>query len=280
MGVNYLTELNRSRYPLALYREALAEGASPWKNGGFSFFPGLPSGVVVRSCRKPEYKELIALRVLTPPGGWLDATLLESLAFCAGQFGIDLLQFTTGGTVQLFLEREQVPRASAYLKDHGLGLGSSGDGLRAVTACPGPRLCDQAVIDAPELAWFLGQYFAEDQQYPSFINKVKLGVSGCPVDCLRAAQQKDIALVGVQDPCRGTGLKIYLGGKCGSRGSNGALPGCLIEPFFALQDGYQPVAKFVGEVLETWNEHGRRKERLGNLIKRRGVKWFTEQLFS
>jgi len=278
LDADYLDEMKQSRYPLRLYQKALLEGRTPWKDGGFTYFPGIYSGVVAHSCSKLGFSELVALRVLTPPGGWLSIGALETLASCAKNFGIELLQFTTGGTVQLFVLREKVLGAAAYLKQNGLGLGSTGNGLRVLTSCPGPRLCEHALFDAPDLAFFLGEYFAEDQQYPSFINKVKLGVSACPVDCLRAVSQKDIGLVGITDPKYGRGVSFYLGGKCGSRGKSGPMPGFLISPFLSLEDGYEKTAKFIENSLELWNDYGRHKERLGDFIDRCGVDWFRNKI--
>lgn len=256
---------------MRLYARGLAMGCSPWGRGGFFYLPELPSGVVLRTSRYPEIAgELACLRVLAPAGGWLGAETLELLADCAERFGMGLVQFSTGGSIQVFVPVEKAVEAVRFLNAGGLDVGSTGDDLRAITSCCGPQRCDLAVVDAPALATYLGQQFIEDQQYPSFIHKVKLAVAGCANDCIRAAMQKDIALVGVRRKGR-VGVMLVAGGKYGFRGTKGPMVGRVVVPFLSLAEGFAPVRQAVSSLLEVWNDLGRRKERLGDFLARVGI---------
>lgn len=264
-------ELQETRYPLALYARGLEERQSPWGKGGFFHLPELPSGVVQRTSCYPEIAaDLVCLRVLAPAGGWLGAETLELLATCAERFGLQLVQFSTGGTIEVFVPLERAVEAVSFLNAGGLDVGSSGDDLRAITSCCGPARCDRAVVDAPALATYLGQEFMEDQQYPSFIHKVKMAVAGCPCDCIRAAGQKDIALIGMHR-YGAVGIKLVVGGKYGCRGLQGPMVGREVVGFLPLVGDFTPARLLVGRLLDFWNDHGQRKERMGDFLVRVGV---------
>lgn len=267
---NYQEELKKSKYPVELYLKGRETACSPWGRGGVFHLPELPSGVITRTSCYPEIaRELACLRILAPAGGWLSAEALELLADCAERCGLDLVQFSTGGSMEMFLPVDKAAEAVRFLNEGGLDVGSTGDDLRAVTSCCGPPRCEQAVVDAPALATYLGQQFMEDQQYPSFVHKAKMAVAGCSCDCIRASMQKDIALIGISGK-DGAGVQLVVGGKYGCRGPQGPMLGQMLFPFISLNGGFDQVYRIVNNLLEFWNDYGERKERLGDFLTRLG----------
>ena len=63
--------------------------------------------------------------------------------------------------------------------------------MRNLVACPGSYRCDSALVNAPEVAYVLGQAAIDDQQYPGLPNS-KTAVSGCPNDCKVSQMEKDL----------------------------------------------------------------------------------------
>lgn len=195
---SHVRELLASKYPIAMYESALETNQSSFGHGGFVLFDELPAGVTYRRSRRPDLlAESVTVRALSPAGGWVSADMLDKLADAADRHGEGLVQLTTGGTIQIYVDRKNVLPLVADLNKFGLDVGSTGDDLRGVTACCGPARCDAAVVDATSIATYLGQRFMDEQQYPGFPHKCKTAVAGCFNDCIRATMQKDHAFVGV-----------------------------------------------------------------------------------
>lgn len=195
---SHVRELLASRYPIAMYETGLSANESSFGHGGFVLFSELSAGVTYRSSRRPDIiRESVLVRVLAPAGGWVSAELLDRLADAADRYGEGHIHLTTGGTIEIYVPRENILPLVAVLNDFGLDVGSTGDDLRGITACCGPARCDAALVDSTGIATYLGQRFIDEQQYPGFPHKCKTAVAGCPNDCIRAMTQKDHAFVGV-----------------------------------------------------------------------------------
>lgn len=198
LSPSHVREMVNSNYPLVMYEAGLAAGESAFGHGGYISIPELPAGVAVRNSRRPEIiQESSYIRILSPAGGWLAASTLEKLAECAEKYGRGLVHLTSGGTMEIYADRQEMLPLVKELNDQGLDVGSTGDDLRCLTACCGPVRCEMALIDAPALATYLGQRFIDDQQYPGYPQKVKSAIAGCPNDCIRAMMQKDHSFIGV-----------------------------------------------------------------------------------
>ncbi|MGI9951738.1 hypothetical protein V3F56_05175 [Moorellaceae bacterium AZ2] len=195
---SHVKELAATSYPLAMYEAGLKEGSSAFGGGGYISIPEIPAGASTRASRYPHLlEESPFLRILGPAGGWMSAGTLEVLADLAERYGQGLVHFTTGGTLEIYTRRENMVPLVRELNTFGLDVGSTGNDLRCVTACCGPARCEVALVDAPDIATYLGERFMEDQQYPSFPHKCKSGVAGCPNDCIRAMMQRDNSFIGV-----------------------------------------------------------------------------------
>lgn len=266
-----LRQLASSAYPLAAYRRARREGKPPFAQEDPGLELPLPAGVGQRPGKDPgEWPWSVYVRVLPPVGGWMSADLLEDLADLVDRYGMGLLHFATGGTLEIYTTAEQVLPLTRELNRRGLDVGSTGEGLRCLVACPGPARCEEAVVDAPALATYLGRRFLEEQQYPGLPRKCKAGVAGCPHDCVRASH-RDLAFLGVRDPERGVGLAWLVGGKYGLRTRGGAMPGRVLLPFVPLEESdYRLVGDLCQRFLALWSRLARDRERVGDFVARWG----------
>jgi len=343
-------ELRQSRFPVRMLEEGLLLNRTQWSTGGYISVPPLLAGIAVTGSARPEITpEVTSLRLLGVPGGFLSPELMRRLADLAEEFGDGHLRWTTAGSIEFGVERDRLLEAAAAANEAGLDVGSTGDDIRNLSACPGSYRCDLALVNAPDIAFALGRATIDDQQYPGFPNKLKTGVSGCPNDCVRAQMQKDHAFVGVfrgvpavdhemmawwlgegakaaastgSSPpagmdylisnCPGAaiersgdsividgsacrhcmlcinkcpairpggehGVAWVAGGKYGHRGANGPMTGFVLASFIpAIPPDYTEILEIYKRFLDFYADHGRRKERVGDMLVRMGLKTVLE----
>jgi sulfite reductase alpha subunit len=275
--------------------------------------------------------------------------LMRRLADLADEYGNGHLRWTTAGSIEFGVRRERLLEAVVAANEAGLDVGSTGDDIRNLSACPGSYRCDLALVNAPDIAFALGQAAIDDQQYPGLPNKLKTGVSGCPNDCVRAQMQKDHAFVGVfrgspvvdhdamsrwiekgsggaasvgssapvdleylirrcpgsaiersghsitidDTACRHCmlcinkcpairpgaerGVAWVVGGKYGHRGANGPMTGFVLASFIpAVPPDYVEILDIYRRFLDLYADHGRRKERVGDMVVRLGLRTVLE----
>lgn len=347
---SHVRELRESRFPLRMLEEGLRLNRTQWDTGGYVSVPPLLSGVSVIGSRRPEIvPEVTSLRLLGVPGGFLSGDMLRGLADLADEYGDGHLRWTTAGSIEVWAARERLLDAVVAANDLGMDVGSTGDDVRCLAACPGAYRCDLALVNAPDLAYAIGVATIDDQQYPGLPNKVKTGVSGCPNDCIRAQMQKDHAFVGVfrgapvvdhrlmewwlregrsataavgsglpvdldylvrrcpgsaiekrgdsveidPDSCRHCmlcinrcpairpggerGVAWVVGGKYGHRGANGPMVGFVLASFVPAEPpDYVEVVDLHRRFLDLYADYGRRKERVGDMVVRLGLRTVLE----
>lgn len=72
-------------------------------------------------------------------------------------------------------------------------------------------------------------------------------------------------------PGKERGVAWVAGGKYGSRGPKGPMPGLVLIPFIPVTSGdYSAIGDIYGAFLELWDTHGNEKERIGDFICRWG----------
>ncbi len=347
---SHVRELRESRFPLRMVEEGLLRNRTQWSTGGYISVPPLLAGIAVTGSSRPEITpEITFLRLLGIPGGFLSPRLMRKLANLADEFGDGHLRWTTAGSIEFGVDRNRLMEAAAAANEAGLDVGSTGDDIRNISACPGSYRCDLALVNAPDIAFALGQATIDDQQYPGFPNKLKSAVSGCPNDCVRAQMQKDHAFVGVfrgapvvdhetmdwwlEEGCRTAasvgssppmtvddlirgcpgaaiersgrsiaidgsacrhcmlcinkcpairpgeerGVAWVAGGKYGHRGANGPMTGFVLSTFIpAVPPDYTEILDVYRRFLDLYADHGRRKERVGDMLVRMGLRTVLE----
>lgn len=346
---SHVRELRQSGFPLRMLEDGLRQNRTQWGTGGYVSVPPLLAGVSVIGSNRPEItSEITCLRLLGVPGGYLSAGLMRGLADLADRYGHGYLRWTTASSLEFGVQRERMLEAVAAANGLGMDVGSTGDDVRCISACPGSFRCDLALVNAPDVAYALGQATMDDQQYPGMPNKVKTAVSGCPNDCVRAQMQKDHAFLGVFrgapvvdhrsmdrwlheggtgasagstgrvdldylvrncpgsaiersgdsvaiDPasCRhcmlcinkcpairpggDRGVAWVAGGKYGHRGANGPMVGFVLAPFIpAVPPDYAEIVEIHKRFLDLYADYGRRKERVGDMLVRLGLRTVLE----
>lgn len=347
---SHVRELRKSSYPLRMLEEGLRANRTQWGAGGYVSVPPLLSGVSIIGSSRPEIaSELVCLRLLSVPGGFLSAKTMRGIAEVAQRCGHGFVRWTTAGSLELGIRREDMLDAVAAANELGLDVGSTGDDVRSISACPGSFRCDLAVVNAPDIAYSIGCATIDDQQFPGMPNKVKTAVAGCPNDCVRAQMQKDHAFVGVfrgapevdremmdwwfregvhsassagswavkglddlVRACPGAamerrgdsveidaasclhcmlcinscpairpgserGVAWVVGGKYGHRGANGPMVGFVLAPFIpAVPPDYEEVVEIHKRFLDLYADYGRRKERVGDMLVRLGLRTVLE----
>jgi dissimilatory sulfite reductase alpha subunit len=347
---SYSRELRQSRFPIRMVEEGFVRNRTQWSSGGYISVPPLLAGIAVTGSSRPDISpEVTTLRLLGVPGGFLSPRLMRSLADMSEKFGDGHLRWTTAGSIEFPVRRAAILDAVTAANEAGLDVGSTGDDIRNVAACPGSYRCDLALVNAPDIAFALGQAFIDDQQYPGLPNKLKTVVSGCPNDCVRAQMQKDHAFVGVfrgtpvvdheamarwiaqggsgmasvgsappvgveylirncpgsaiecsgdsinidGDACRhcmlcinrcpaigpgpDRGVAWVAGGKYGHRGANGPMTGFVLADFIpAIPPDYADILDLYRRFLDLYADRGRRKERVGDMLVRMGLKTVLE----
>ncbi|MEW6397927.1 MAG: hypothetical protein AB1503_02000 [Bacillota bacterium] len=264
-------ELSRSRYPIDVYRMAGRCDRSLFGPEDPDVILPLPAGMGQRLAREPvAWPWSVYLRVLPPVGGWMSADLLEALADLVERRGMGLMHLACGGTLEIYTTPEEALSLVQDLNGLGLDVGSTGDDLRCLVACAGPARCDEALVDAPAIATYLGRRFLDEQQYPALPRKCKPAVAGCPRDCVRAGHH-DLAFMGVERPGWGRGLVMMVGGKYGRRSGRGPRPAEVLVPFVPLSgDDYTAVGDLCQRFLDVWSRLAGNRERAGDFVARMG----------
>ncbi len=347
---SHVRELRQSDFPLQMLENGLRQNRTQWRTGGYVSVPPLLAGVSVIGSNCPEITpEITCLRLLGVPGGYMSADLMAGLADLVDRYGQGYLRWTTAGSLEFGVRRQQMLEAVAAANRLGMDVGSTGDDVRCISACPGSFRCDLALVNAPDIAYALGKATMDDQQYPGMPNKVKSAVAGCPNDCVRAQMQKDHAFVGVfrgtpvvdpqlmdrwlhaeeaptasagssgrvgldylvrhcpgsamersgdsveidPDSCRHCmlcinrcpairpggerGVAWVAGGKYGHRGANGPMVGFVLAPFIpAVAPDYAEIVEVHKRFLDLYADYGRRKERVGDMLVRLGLRTVLE----
>jgi NAD(P)H-nitrite reductase large subunit len=187
------------------------------------------------------------------PAGIVTPELLRRIADVAEKYEVKLIKITSAYRIGLFGVREQdVEKIWAEL---GLNAGHlTGLCVRSVRACPGNTWCRLGQRDSLALARRL------DQAYHGMelINKCKIAVSGCPINCAEG-WVRDVGLF----PQGQTGWVVLAGGNVGPR------PRLAQEIVRGLDD--DQALEAVRLIIAFYQQHAKRGERIGKMLDRLGV---------
>ncbi|MDR2460179.1 MAG: 4Fe-4S binding protein [Deltaproteobacteria bacterium] len=125
-------------------------------------------------------------------GGNLTAEQLQVVTKAALKFGKGKVHLTSRQALEIpFVKYKDVEPIQKFLAKGGVVPGVSGPKVRTVCACQGASICPWGLIDTTTLAEQLSGKFS-GTPIPS---KFKLGVTGCPNNCLKA-EQHDLGVKG------------------------------------------------------------------------------------
>jgi NAD(P)H-nitrite reductase large subunit len=202
--------------------------------------------------------ETFAVTPRIPCGLITDFNLLRRIADVAERYGARALKITSAQRLAIIGVKEQ--DLDSLWQDLGMTPGVAfGLCVRGIKACPGTTFCRMGMQDALSLGQRLDQRFAH-MPTPS---KLKMAVSGCPMDCAEA-HVRDIGLIGNRK-----GFSVEVGGAVGPRPRIGQ----VIAKNLTAEDAEALVA----QILEAYQQMGKKK-RLGRLIEGMGLEAFAATL--
>ncbi len=189
------------------------------------------------------------------PGGLTTSTQLREIADIADQYHGSLK--IVGNTITIIgLSLADGEKALAKLSCQGESFIAKA--VRAIAFCPGKPDCPRALQDSSALGLALDKEFF-GQELPS---KLRIGVSGCPNCCIEPLV-KDVGMYGTAK-----GYTLVVGGNSGFSAQ--------IATPVAEKIPADEIASIVDSILIYFRQHGKSKERLGQLINRLGWDHFTK----
>lgn len=162
--------------------------------------------LIKNAYRVTRDRGITALRIRVP-GGHLDVKYLDIIKEVAEKFGNGSVHITTRQGFEVpGIPMDKMAEVNALVEpilqgleqEIGVLIESPGEGYpaagtRNVSACIGSRVCPYANYNTTELT-----YKIERIIYPSDYH-VKIAVSGCPNDCIKAHMQ-DVGVLGMVEP--------------------------------------------------------------------------------
>jgi len=220
----------------------------------------------LRSCGvvKLRDKDMYALWVKTACGN-MTSRQFRKLSEITENYARGYLLFTTRQIPIIpFIHTRDVEKVQEELSTVYLILDRCGPTVRGINVCYDDKVCPYAVTDGLSLGEKLDNFF-----YAPLSHKVKIGVAGCPRDCIVSRVLTDIGFVGVGRDGR-KGYDVYFGGRLG------------VNPFVG-----QKVAESLNETesvrlvqnfFDFMNQEGKPGERAADLIKRLGFDRVQQEL--
>lgn len=186
------------------------------------------------------------------PLGLITADTLETIARVVRTHGIPVVKITSGQRLALVgLEADQV---EAVWADLGAEIGPASElCVHYVQACPGTTLCRYGKRDSLGLGTRLEKLLV-GMEMPA---KVKLGVSGCPLNCGEAFT-RDVGLIG-----RKAGWTVVFGGNAGAKPRLGDVVRKDLDE--------DATVALVTKLLHAYNADAKRKERTSRWVERVGL---------
>lgn len=185
------------------------------------------------------------------PCGLVTPAQLRKLADTAEKYGVSAMKITSAARIALIGIRED--QVDDIWKDLNMNVGHAvGLCVRSVKVCPGTTFCRLGLQDSLKMGMKLDEIY-HGMVLPS---KMKMGVSGCKVQCAENCI-KDISLYGTQE-----GWTLQIGG-------NGSAKPRLAEILVEnLSD--EDAVKMVARVIEYYKVNSKR-ERMGRMVERIGL---------
>ena len=209
----------------------------------------LDKGAIVQRDRRTY-----AITPRIPCGLITDFNILRKIADVAEKYGAQAIKVTSAQRIAIIgIEEDKI---DAVWADLGMEPGmASGLCMRGVKACPGNQFCVLGTQDSLGLGLKLEARFA----HIPLPNKMKMAVSGCPLDCAES-HVRDIGVVGTKK-----GYTLELGG------SAGASP--RLADTVATKLTAEEVEAAIDRVVQAYKGLGKKK-RLGAAIEAVGLEEF------
>lgn len=190
---------------------------------------------------------------------------LRKLADIIEKYGRSYLLFTTRQIPIIpFIHFKDVDKVQEELSQVYLSLDRCGPTVRNVNVCYDENICPEAVLGSISLAEKLDNFF-----HIPMTHKVKIGVAGCPKDCIISRVLTDIGFVAAERDGR-KGYEVYLGGRLG------------VNPFVGVKmaEGLneEESVRFVQNYFDLMKREGKGEDRAADLLTRLGVEKTRKEL--
>jgi dissimilatory sulfite reductase (desulfoviridin) alpha/beta subunit len=140
---------------------------------------------------KQKQKDYFSMRLKTI-GGQVTAEQLETIQLVSQKYGKGYIHLTSRQGIEIpFIGTENIDAVKRELAAGGVQNGVCGARLRTITACQGSVICPSGLIDTQQLAEDCDHRYG-GREFPC---KFKIGITGCPNNCLKA-EENDLGIKG------------------------------------------------------------------------------------
>ena len=205
--------------------------------------------------------DTFSARIVTA-NGKVSADQLQAVAEVARKFGTGEVTFTSRQGIEVLgVPAENTAAFEAELASAGLSVGGTGPKVRPVTSCKG-TVCPRGLIDTFALSQKIHERFYVGWHGVALPAKFKIGVGGCPNNCVKP-NLNDIGVTGTVLAGGRRGYQITLGGHWGRTGAAG-----VTVPVVLGSD--DEVLDFIDRTLSFYRDNGQPGERFFKTIDRIG----------
>ncbi len=206
------------------------------------------------------------------PGGVYTSEQLRTIAKITRERARGIADVTTRQTFQWhWLTVEDFPAVIEELKAVGISpIGACGDITRNVVSCPVAGINPEEIIDTRPVTEAIHDYFLGNPEYSNLPRKYKIGVSGCPEQCIQP-EIHCLSLVGVIDPKTGeAGYGLRVGGGLSTQPHFGQ----WTDTFFSADQALDATIA----VTKLFRDHGFRERRTHSRLKFLVADWGAEKV--
>ena len=191
------------------------------------------------------------------PMGMLTPVILENIAKVARKYEIPIIKITSGQRIALVGLKPEI--IDDVWKELGMDAAPAVQlCVHYVQACPGNAVCKFGVRDSLGLGGKLEELFV-GMELPA---KVKIGISGCPLNC-GEGYMRDLGAFGKK-----SGWTVMFGGNAGRRPRIGDVIAEGIDE--------KEVIDLAKRCFEYYRNNGKKSERTARFINRIGIEEFQK----
>jgi NAD(P)H-nitrite reductase large subunit len=200
--------------------------------------------------------ETYAVTPRLPCGLITDFNILRKMADVAEKFGAAAIKVTSAQRLAIIGVKEE--DLDQIWRELGMTPGIAfGLCIRSIKACPGAQFCKLGQQDSLALGLHIEERFA----HLTTPSKLKISVSGCPMDCAEA-HVRDIGLIGTKK-----GYNLEVGGAVGP---NPRIGQCIAKE---LDD--EAAEGAIARIIEAYQKM-KKPQRLGKVIETMGLDAFKQ----
>ena len=211
------------------------------------------------------------------PGGTLAPIHLDALADVADTYSRGFGHITTRQNFQFhFVNLDDVPSFLRRIAEAGMTTREAcGNSIRNVTQSELAGIDPTELVDTRPAVETLVRYFLRHPTFQNLPRKFKVAFDGSSADRAQLGIH-DVGALGTIGPDGTTGFQLFVGGGLGSTPREAD----LLEPFTPANQ----LLSTVEAILELFNEHGERKNRVRArmkfLLNKWGIDKFREEVFA